>query len=224
MKLKVLAVVLVSLLAVPSFGQFFEIGTAGFAGGVNNWPDGEAPQFVIDGTTEKYLNFGITDTGFAVIPASGSTIATSIEVWSANDAPERDPTTYEVWGSNFPAPSDISPGVLIPLAAFEQISTGSITLPADRNPIPGTLDFSTTISFANSDAYTSYLVVFPTVADVPPANSMQIAEVQLFDAAGTGIFSPGDAIIGGQVVPEPSAGILALLCMIPVMVCIRRRR
>ena len=64
---------------------------------------------------------------------------------------------------------------------------------------------------------TNYLVVFPTLKGND--NSMQVADVQLFDAAGTGIFAPGDTILGVQVdgalvpddgplVPEPSTGLL----------------
>ena len=54
---------------------------------------------------------------------------------------------------------------------------------------------------------------------------MQVADVQLFDAAGTGIFAPGDTILGVQVdgalVPEPSTGLLAFLGLAGLL---RRRR
>ena len=64
--------------------------------------------------------------------------------------------------------------------------------------------------------------MFPTLKDEANANSMQIAEVQIFDAAG-GIFMPGDAIVGGQLVPEPSTGLLGALSLLGVML-VRRRR
>jgi hypothetical protein len=54
---------------------------------------------------------------------------------------------------------------------------------------------------------------------------MQVADVQLFDAAGTGIFAPGDTILGVQVdgalVPEPSTGLLAFFGLAGLL---RRRR
>jgi hypothetical protein len=66
---------------------------------------------------------------------------------------------------------------------------------------------------------------FPTLKNAGAANSMQVADVQLFDAAGTGIFAPGDTILGVQVdgalVPEPSTGLLALLGLAGLL---RRRR
>lgn len=231
MKLKALIVVLASLIAVPAFGQLFVIGDGICCNpGNNEWPSAEGPEFAIDGVGQKYLNFGAQDnnfsTGFAVTPASGSTVAASMTLWAANDAEERDPATYEVWGTNA-TPTSTNPGDSLPIAAFTPISTGALTLPASRNgggaaPLDAANSFS--VSFTNTDAYTSYLVLFPTTKG-PNQNSMQIAEVQLYDGAGTGLFAPGDAIVGGGVpVPEPSTGILALLCMIPVMSYIRRRR
>ena len=197
----------IALISCPAFAQNFVVGDAGFNIPGNNWPGGEAPGFAIDGVGQKYLNFGQQNTGFAVTPSVGASVATSLTLWSANDAIERDPAFYEVWGSNEPAPAGFgAPNTLLPITAFTAISTGEVVLPETRNAGgDAALDVanSFTVDFDNSVAYSSYLVVFPDVRDPSSANSMQIADVQLFDSAGDGIFTPGDPIVGGQVLAEP---------------------
>ena len=68
------------------------------------------------------------------------------------------------------------------------------------------MGFGQTVSFDNSDAYSSYMLIFPDVKDAPAANSMQISEVQF----------------QGEVVPEPSAFALAGLAGLGLL--FRRRR
>jgi hypothetical protein len=108
------------------------------------------------------------------------------------------------------------------------IAGGLLSLPLSRNGGGGAellADNSSSVNFDNDAAFSSYLVVFPTLKDAGSANSMQVADVQLFDAAGTGIFAPGDTILGVQVdgalVPEPSTGLLALVGLAGLL---RRRR
>src|SRR5262245_48712160 len=75
----------------------FSIGLAGNAAGQNNWPAAESPDHAIDGVAQKYLNFGITNTGFLVNPAfnaGAGSVVTSMQLWTANDAEPRDPTSY----------------------------------------------------------------------------------------------------------------------------------
>ena len=106
------------------------------------------------------------------------------------------------------------------------IASGLLALPDSRNQ-GGTAELlesnSATASFTNDASFTNYLVVFPTLKGND--NSMQVADVQLFDAAGTGIFAPGDTILGVQVdgalVPEPSTGLLAFFGLAGLL---RRRR
>lgn len=167
-----------TILGGQSDGTNFLVGTVGFTGGVNNWPPLESPDHLIDGVGQKYLNFAEFNTGAIITPSSGSSIADSIQFWTANDAEPRDPASYELWGTN-----DAISGSSIPLSIFSAISTGILALPSSRNAVgsgPLLPENSQTVSFANSIAYSSYLVLFPTVKDAAAANSMQLAEVQLF--------------------------------------------
>jgi len=174
----------------------FEVGVEGLTAGVNNWPGAEPPSDIVDGLIggggQKYLNFAQTDTGVIITPAFGASIVTEIELWVANDAPERDPASFEIWGTN----NTIVGGGPFDIAAdFTQIASGALALPDDRDLTEDTSGFSQSVGFSNTDAYTSYLLLFPTVKG-PAANSMQISEVQ-FE--------------GRAPIPEPSSGLLALL-------------
>ena len=198
------------VLANQSFADLIiNIGTEGFAAGVNNWPGGEPPSAAIDGAGQKYLNFGKENTGIVVTPTAGGA-PTSLTYWAANDSPNRDPASFWLGGTN----GDSVTG------DYTFIASGLLALPDSRNQ-GGTAELlesnSATASFTNDASFTNYLVVFPTLKGND--NSMQVADVQLFDAAGTGIFAPGDTILGVQVdgalvpddgplVPKPSTGLL----------------
>ena len=163
----------------------FEVGVPGGGEGINSWPANEAPEFAIDGVGQKYLNFAEFNSGILVTPSGGLSVATSLTLWSANDAIPRDPASYELYGTT----SDMSGPGPFDLDQFTLISSGDLALPDSRNQGANTnLDEanSQSVFFSNSDAYTSYLLVFPTVKDSANANSMQIAEVQL-----GGQFGPG---------------------------------
>src|SRR5438876_12399258 len=66
----------------------------------NNSPGSEGVANAIDNTANKYLNFDIMNTGFTVTPSVGLTVVQCITLTSANDAPDRDPTTYMLSGSD----------------------------------------------------------------------------------------------------------------------------
>ena len=143
------------------------------AGGPNgdqaNWPGGEPPANAINNTFAKYLNFGEVktgqvageNTGLYVTPLMGSTVLDGMRFASANDNPARDPMTYTLEGTNGNPAS----------AAWTLIDSGATGLTTARN----TLQDATT--FVNTDAYTSYRLLFPTVRGTGQ-NSMQIGEVQ----------------------------------------------
>src|SRR5258706_13055138 len=71
----------------------------------NNSPGSEGVANAIDNQPTKYLNFDILNTGFTVIPRAGDTIVSGLTLTSANDALERDPSSYLLTrsydGSNF---------------------------------------------------------------------------------------------------------------------------
>jgi len=140
-------------------------------GSVAGWPDGEFPWLAVDDdVSTKFLHFRgeVSPTGFVVEPASGSSIVTGLTFTTANDAPERDPTSFEISGSN-----DSIDG------PYELIATGDIVDFAQEVEWPRFTMNATPITFDNGVAYKYYQVMFPTVRDAASANSMQIAEVEL---------------------------------------------
>lgn len=158
--------------------------------GQSDYPGGEPPSAAIDGNTAtKYLNFGAENSGFIITPAFGSSIAQSLGLVTANDSPERDPLSYALFGTNDAINStDNSFGNG---ENWTSIASGALAPPADRFTAYPIVDF------ANATAYTSYRLIFPTVSG-PLANSMQIAEVQLFNGAsggGSNIFALGGPIL-----------------------------
>ena len=112
--------------------QFFNIGFGAGSVGSNSWPDGESPDHAIDGVAQKYLNFGKLNTGFLVTPffnEGNGSVATSMQLWTANDAVDRDPATYEIWGTNETLDfQEFS----FEMADFTQVSSGALALPAKR--------------------------------------------------------------------------------------------
>ncbi|NEQ74420.1 MAG: hypothetical protein F6K23_16110 [Okeania sp. SIO2C9] len=166
-----------------SDGQF-NVGTDGLLLGSNNWPENELPEELINGAiggeNEKYLNFGEFNTGIIVTPTGATgglgSIVSSIEFWVANDAEARDPASYEFYGTN----NSIGGVSSYSIGDFSLISSGSLSLPSQRDTVTDTTGFSQIVNFANNVAYTSYMLVFPTVKNSSLANSMQLSEVQFY--------------------------------------------
>jgi hypothetical protein len=157
---------------------------------VSSFPAAENPPKVIDGLlSTKYLNFGKIGTGFIVTPSAAS-IVQSFILGTANDAPERDPASYQLFGTNSAVTDvDNSAGNSQP---WTLISSGSLTLPDTRQTLAASVDF------ANSTSYSAYKMIFPTVKNAGSANSMQLAEAQFYTApagGGSPILSSGNAII-----------------------------
>jgi hypothetical protein len=129
-----------------------------------NSPAAEKALNVLDNDpTTKYLNFDKLNTGFTVTPARTSTVR-GIALTSANDAVERDPTSFEVWGS-------------VDGTSFTKIGSGTVPTFPERF-------IRREVYFDNTVAYSVYKVVFPTVANASSANSMQIADVELLGYFG----------------------------------------
>ncbi|WP_034061413.1 HYR domain-containing protein [Lacinutrix jangbogonensis] len=171
------------LLSIFSFAIIFAQGifddaihTAVNFGSVNS-PGAEGVQNIIDqNSATKFLDFNAGDgIGFDVDLLGVSHIAIAMEIVTANDAPERDPTAYEILGSN-----DGN--------AYTSVATGTI-------PCVSTRLFNRTYSFASTTAYTFYRVNFTGTCGTSTIN--QIADVQLYSAIGdTPVFTcPGDITV-----------------------------
>jgi hypothetical protein len=136
-----------------------------------NWPAAEYPALALDNSVDtKFLHFsGQTEhTGFCVTPFVGATIVTGLTFTTANDAAERDPVTFELYGSN--------DGINGP---WKMIATGNICDFSQATAWPRKTIGATPLSFSNTVAYANYKVIFPTIRNAVTANSMQIAEVEL---------------------------------------------
>lgn len=130
-----------------------------------NSPSNEGVTNVIDNDPQtKYLNFDTLNAGFTVMPEAGESVVTGLRLTSANDAPDRDPTSYVLTGSN----------------------DGQNFVPIAQGPIPEfTERFETVgIELTNSFSYTHYRLVFPTVRNASSAVAMQIAEVGFLGTIG----------------------------------------
>ena len=136
----------------------------------NGWPAAETPDLAFDDDVNtKFLHFkGETEpTGVIVTPSVGSTVVTGLTFTTANDAPERDPVAFELYGSN-----DSADG------SWTLIAAGDIADFAGAEAWPR-FTMCTPIAFDNDVAYAHYQVLFPAVRDPSSANSMQIAEIEL---------------------------------------------
>lgn len=156
----------------------------------SSYPGPEGPGNVADQVSgTKYLNFGKEGTGFIITPAQGASITQSLQVTAANDARERDPLTYDLYGTNDAIISgDNSAGNQ---ETWALISSGLTGLAVDPGrEMPGTIE-----DFTNGTSYTSYKVIFPTIENPGGTNSMQVADVSLFTepgGAGTQILAAAD--------------------------------
>jgi len=177
---------LMALMTVPVFGADIlapgDFIIAIDADGGSRTPDAETVDHAIDGVLQKYLNFGDgaggvdeLNTGFIVTPSAGVSTVDSFVLTTANDAEERDPATWELYGTNEPIVSvNHSTGVA---ETWTLIDSGSVSLPVARDTV------GPTVTVNNTASYASYKMLFPTVKDAGAANSMQIAEVQFYGEA-----------------------------------------
>lgn len=148
----------------------------------SRFPDQEGPANLLDNSLgTKYLNFGRENSGVIVTPASGPTVATGLRIATANDAAGRDPSAYEIYGTN-DAITEQSNGRGM-LDDWTLITSGTLALPDDRGVV------APDVEFANDTPYTSYKIVFTDNKgpdDGPGVNSIQIADFTLL-----GVPEPG---------------------------------
>ncbi len=136
----------------------------------------EGPDKAIDNlSSSKYLNFTKENSGLVVTPQVGATLVTDVRFATANDAPERDPLTYQLQGSNNFNTASPNPST----ATWTTIASGSTGLDLD----PGRNVAGPAVSFSNLTYYKSYKLIFPTLRNSSSANSMQVAEIELIGVA-----------------------------------------
>jgi len=157
----------------------------------NDWPGNESPPLAIDdNTATKYLHFkGFTQpTGFQVTPSASQTIVVGVTFTTANDATERDPVGFELYGSNV---SINGPYTLI--------TSGNIVDFSQTSAWPRFTMNETPILFDNDAAYDHYQVLFTAVRTPGSANSMQISEVELL---GMGLNSASPVPDNGAMIRD----------------------
>lgn len=184
---------------IPFGSDIRAVDTPGDPRSESTSPDNERPPLAIDGDPfTKYLNFGELNSGFIVVPQAGPSIVQSFTITTANDATERDPTGWELFGTNETILStNDSEGNA---ENWTLIDSGVIDLPLDRFT-PGT---PTPVD--NINTYAAYRMFFTGVRDEAAANSMQIAEIQF----------------EGTLIPEPGTGALAGIGLAALV--LRRKR
>ncbi|MEM7315302.1 MAG: PEP-CTERM sorting domain-containing protein [Planctomycetota bacterium] len=126
-----------------------------------------------DDSSTKYLNFGEVNSGIIFTTAfNGPGVIQSMRFTTANDAVERDPTTWELYGTNDPITSvDHGQGLD---ENWSLISMGTADLPDDR------FTLGPVYSFTNSTEYASYRIRMTGVKNEAAANSMQIADINVY--------------------------------------------
>lgn len=165
------------------------------SGSASSYPAAEAPANVLDGDpATKYLNFAGANSGLIVTPQVAASTVQSLQLTTANDAPARDPASFELYGTNDPITSeDNSTGLE---EDWSLIASGPLSLPDER------LTAGSVVPFTNSTAYDSYRLMFPTLKGGP---LMQIGDVALFetsDGSGANILAPGDFTIAVHNAPN----------------------
>ena len=156
----------------------------------NNSPSNEGPANAFDNNPfTKYLNFDKQNAGVTVQLNAGR-VVTSFKLTTANDAVERDPASYKLYGSN-----DGSTWTLI--------QQGQLVLSDNRFSV------SADIPVTNSTAYVYYFMIFPTIKN-NAGNSVQIAEITYYyDANNT---TTSTATSNTIVDPTTAASTPALCC------------
>ena len=127
-----------------------------------------------DDPATRYLNFDRVNTGFTIFPQVGLSVVHALALTSADDAPDRDPTSYTLEGSYSGS-------------NFTMIASGTV-------PAFPTRFHKQTILFTNFTPYLFYRIIFPTING--STCCMQIAEVELLGlVAPSDVTLPADPIV-----------------------------
>ncbi|MDB6069328.1 MAG: hypothetical protein JWL81_499 [Verrucomicrobiales bacterium] len=159
----------------------------------------EGPEAAFDGNNAtKWLSFGRAFTGLIVTPATAVSVVTSLSFSTGGDAPERDPVTYQLYGTNG-AVTSVNNGDGL-AESWTLISSGATGIAPSSAAATGRNTTVAPVTFANSTAYSAYKIVFPvlrsanagvfdpvTLANGATPNSVQLGELRMFDATSTNI-------------------------------------
>jgi len=142
-------------------------------GSISSYPAAESPPKALDNNTlTKYLNFGKINSGFIVTPAVGPSRIASLQITTANDAYQRDPSAFALYGTNDPIMSVDNSDATGETWAL--IDADSVMLPLAR------FTAGPEVAVKSHTTYKSYLFVVTAVKDSLGANSMQFSEIQFF--------------------------------------------
>jgi hypothetical protein len=190
---------IVAIAATPG-SNTSSLATSGGSSG-NAYPTAEGPLNAINNQLgDKYLNFQQSGSGFiTTLGTNGPAgIVYALRFGTAIDAPERDPVSVVLEGTNSPNPAITLNSI------WTQIYSGPSGLAID----PGRLNIGSRIDFTNTTVYSSYRLLVSNVRTPGSANSMAFGEVEL---------------IGDTVVPEPGTAVLVGLGFLAAGVFVRRR-
>jgi hypothetical protein len=134
-----------------------------------NSPGSEGVAQAIDNSPSKYLNFDKLNAGFTVTPRAGPRVVIGLTLMSANDRPEGDPASYLLEGSN--------DGM-----NFLLISSNSVP------PFPARFYKQEFWFLEHTNSFTSYRLIFPTIANPTTALAMHISEVELLSEVSTNVY------------------------------------
>ena len=157
----------------------------------NNSPNNETAVNAFDGNVgTKYLNFDKQNAGVTVKLNQGRVVQ-KFTITTANDAVERDPASYKLYGSN--------DGV-----NWTLLSEGPLSLSDNRYTVSGE------IAVANTNAYIYYFIKFPSIKN-NSGNSVQISEVTYYYDLNDGVTST-DTGTGGTPSNPGTAGSVCADC------------
>jgi hypothetical protein len=157
----------------------------------NNSPSNEGAANAFDGNAStKYLNFDKQNAGVTVKLSQGRVVQ-KFTLTTANDAVERDPASYKLYGSN--------DGV-----TWTLLSEGPLSLSDSRFAVSGE------IAVANTNAYIYYFIKFPSIKN-DSGNSVQISEVTYYYDLDDGVTST-DTGTGGTPANPGQAGSVCADC------------
>jgi hypothetical protein len=193
---------------VPPFSGWKPCGTPNTD--CSSSPGGEQPPLAIDQvfnpgppvSTTKYLNFGEQNSGIIITNSEGPVDVNFMRFRTANDAPERDPASFRLFGTNDPItsePNSPSNGTEVWTLIAESTEANPLSLPEARHT------WGNFIAVNSPTNYTSYRLIFPTTRS-DTANSMQIADIQFYTA-----------------IPEPATASLLAIVGLALASATRRR-